>query len=132
MTAPAPAKYPGSGQLRLRNPASSSVFLECSCYKLERIKIHRFSQETYFNSASASTVHCTVYSVQPTIPLSDTASSIGWSDIYLFLIIENGHYAADQVYFYESNSKKWANLAPFSQPMCGKVFAFKKSQGPKK
>ena len=47
-------------QLRLRNPASSSVFLECSCYKLERIKIHMFSQETYFNSASASTVHCSV------------------------------------------------------------------------
>ena len=28
-----------------------------------------------------------------------------------FTIFENGHYAADQVYFYESNSKKLANFA---------------------
>ena len=28
---------------------------------------------------------------------------VGWSDIAIFF--ENGHYAADQVYFYESNSK---------------------------
>ena len=85
-----------------------------------------FSQETYFNSASASTVHCTVYSVQPTIPLSDTASSIGWSDIYLFLIIENGHYATDQVYFDESNSNK---IGKFGRTR-SKVFIFKKPQGP--
>ena len=28
---------------------------------------------------------------------------VGWSDIVLFAILENGHYAADLVYFYESN-----------------------------
>ena len=28
-----------------------------------------------------------------------------------FSIFEYGHYAADQVYFYESNSQKFANLA---------------------
>ena len=33
------------------------------------------------------------------------------SDIELFSIFENRHYAADQVYFYESNSK---NSAKFS------------------
>ena len=38
-------------------------------------------------------------------------NSLGWSDIELFAIFENGHYAADQVYFYQSNSKKSANLA---------------------
>ena len=31
---------------------------------------------------------------------------LGWSDIELFFDFENGHYAADQVYFYESNAKK--------------------------
>ena len=37
----------------------------------------------------------------------------------LFAIFENGHYAADQVYFY---SKRSANLAARSQRMRGKVF----------
>ena len=32
------------------------------------------------------------------------------SDIEVFLTFENGHYVADQVYFYESNSKQSANL----------------------
>ena len=30
---------------------------------------------------------------------------LGWSDLLLFLIFENGHIAADQVYFYESIKK---------------------------
>ena len=34
--------------------------------------------------------------------------TLGWSDLALF---ENGHFPADQVYFYELNSKKSANLA---------------------
>ena len=37
------------------------------------------------------------------------ACVVGWSDIELFSYFENGHYAADQVYFYDS--KKSANLA---------------------
>ena len=35
--------------------------------------------------------------------------TLGWSDIEPFFL--NGHYAADQVYFYEGNSQKSANLA---------------------
>ena len=30
---------------------------------------------------------------------------LGWSDIVLFAMFKNGHYDADQVRFYESNSK---------------------------
>ena len=37
--------------------------------------------------------------------------TVGWSDIHLLSIFENGHYAADQVHFYESNYKKSANFA---------------------
>ena len=43
---------------------------------------------------------------------------VGWSDIALFAIFENGHYAADQVYFYESNLKK---IVEFDR-MRGNVF----------
>ena len=32
------------------------------------------------------------------------------SDIEVFSTFENGHYVADQVYFYESNSEQSANL----------------------
>ena len=32
--------------------------------------------------------------------------TVGWSDLALLAIFENGHYAANQIYFYESNSKK--------------------------
>ena len=46
-----------------------------------------------------------------------------------FTIFENGHYAADQVYFYESNSKTSANFAVRAPHMRGKVFTFKKSRG---
>ena len=51
--------------------------------------------------------------------VSDTASSYDFLEfqtwirvdvIELFLDFWNGHYAADQVYFYEPNSKKSANL----------------------
>ena len=49
-------------------------------------------------------------------------NSLGWSDIELFAIFENGHYAADQVYVYQSNSNK---IGEFSR-MRGKVFSFKK------
>ena len=38
-------------------------------------------------------------------------SIIGWSDIEPFAIFKNGHNAADQIYFYESNSKTSVNLA---------------------
>ena len=34
--------------------------------------------------------------------------NLGWSDIALFAIFENGHHAADQVWILdETNSKKW-------------------------
>ena len=36
---------------------------------------------------------------------------VGWRDLAIFAILPNGLYAANQVYFYESNSKKLPNLA---------------------
>ena len=36
---------------------------------------------------------------------------VGWSDIELFIILENRHYAADQVYFYKFKSKKSATIS---------------------
>ena len=50
--------------------------------------------------------------------------TLGWSNIALFAIFENVHYAADQVrvYFYESNSKK---ICKFGRAR-GKVFYFQK------
>ena len=50
---------------------------------------------------------CGVY----TYTVHDT---VGWSDLVLLAIFENGHIAVDQVYFYEFNSKKSANFAQFS------------------
>ena len=38
------------------------------------------------------------------------------SDIALFSVFNNGHHAADQVYFYESNSKKIVTLAVRARP----------------
>ena len=46
--------------------------------------------------------------------------TFGWSDIAVFAIFEMGHDAADQVYFYESNSKKFSEF--------GRIF--KNSRGP--
>ena len=40
-----------------------------------------------------------------------SSSPVGWSDISFFSIFENSHYAAKQLYFYEFNSQKSANLA---------------------
>ena len=37
--------------------------------------------------------------------------TLGWRDLPLFAILENGHIAADHVYFYEFNFKKLANFA---------------------
>ena len=48
---------------------------------------------------------CGVYTIHDTV---------GWSDLVLLAIFENGHIADDQVYFYEFNSKKSANFAQFS------------------
>ena len=43
-------------------------------------------------------------------PLSDNYAE-GWSDIALFFaIFENGHYAADQVYCFESNYEESWNM----------------------
>ena len=59
--------------------------------------------------------------------------SLGWSDIAIFAIFENEHYAANQVYFYESNPiQKIGEIGPHVLDVCisGKVFTLKKSQGP--
>ena len=41
---------------------------------------------------------------------------VGWSDKEIFFgVFKNGHYAADQVYFYESNSIESANLAALAR-----------------
>ena len=40
---------------------------------------------------------------------------VGWNDKALLAIFENGHYAADQEYFYESNSKKTVYLGARAQ-----------------
>ena len=45
-----------------------------------------------------------------TIRVHTVDNTLGWSDWAIFAIFEKGHYATDQVYFYESNSKKSANL----------------------
>ena len=52
---------------------------------------------------------------------------VGWNDLVLFAIFENGHFAADQVYFYEFNSKKSANL-PALMPI-RQSFPFQKITG---
>ena len=49
---------------------------------------------------------------------------MGWNDIALFAIFENGHYAAGQVYFYESKSQRSVNLAARVRRKRGKVFIF--------
>ena len=41
-------------------------------------------------------------------------AALGWSDLALFVIFENGKIAADQVYFFILNSKKSANFFSFS------------------
>ena len=61
------------------------------------------------------------------LPVSETVQcTVGWSDTELWAIFENGHYAAHQVYFYESNIKNrriWVR----AQNMRGKAFTFKNS-----
>ena len=52
-------------------------------------------------------------------------STVGWSDLLLFEILENGHIAADQEYFYEFNSKKSNKFGRGS----GKVSTFKIHRG---
>ena len=54
---------------------------------------------------------------------------LGSSDIDFFAIFENGHYAADQVYFF-SPIPKYRRIWPRARRMRGKVFTFKNSQGP--
>ena len=46
-----------------------------------------------------------------------------------FLSFKNGHYADNQVYFYESNSKKSAILVVHGACMHCKVFTFKNPRG---
>ena len=43
---------------------------------------------------------------------------------YIKAIFENGHYAADEVYFYECNSKKSANLAVRARGASATKFKF--------
>ena len=38
-------------------------------------------------------------------------STVGWSDLYFCAIFKIEHIAADQVYFYEFNSKKSAKFS---------------------
>ena len=58
--------------------------------------------------------------------------TLGWSDIELFFDFRKRAlcYSVNQVYFYEQNYKKSANLAKRARQLRGKVFTFKKSQGP--
>ena len=42
-----------------------------------------------------------------------------WCDVALFAIFENAHHAVNQVYFYESNSKRSANMAASVQIITG-------------
>ena len=42
-------------------------------------------------------------------------SALGWSDLNFGGIFENGHIVADQVYFYESDSRKSATFAAGGQ-----------------
>ena len=57
--------------------------------------------------------------------------TVGWSELALFAIFEKLHVSADQVYFYEVNSKKNCKFRRARvRRMRGKVFIFKKSQGP--
>ena len=50
--------------------------------------------------------------------------ALGWSDIVFLGIFENGHYAADELYFYESNFKN-RQIWPLARRLCSKVFTFK-------
>ena len=50
----------------------------------------------------------------------ESAPVIGWNDKAFLASFKNGHYAANQVY---SNWQLW---------VLGKVYIFKKSQGPQK
>ena len=52
------------------------------------------SHSTYCSACTLYNVHCT----------------LGWSDFHFFVIFENGHIAADWLYYYEFNSKKSANF----------------------
>ena len=47
------------------------------------------------------------------------ACKLEWCDVALFAIFENAHHAVNQVYFYESNSKRSANMAASVQIITG-------------
>ena len=70
------------------------------------------------NSSSARTERFFANQSLPN-PLMDIGSKMDfyylypWTDMIalaLFAIFENGHYSAEQIYYYDSNSKKLANL----------------------
>ena len=52
---------------------------------------------------------------------------LGWSDLPLFGIFEIGHISADQVYFYELNCKKSANLTACEYDTRSAKFSFSKN-----
>ena len=55
--------------------------------------------------------------------------TVGWSDIELFSIFDNGHYAADHEYFCECSSKKSVNLASRVRGACAAKFSLSKITG---
>ena len=63
-----------------------------------------------FRSGSKSVEKCQIWFRQKDGYPHFLYSRVEWYTVVL-AIFENEHYAADQVYFYEFNSKKLANLA---------------------
>ena len=59
--------------------------------------------------------------------ICDLSPVVGWRDPPFLATFKIGHIVADQVSFYEFNSKKSADLAEHPRHTCSKVFIEKKN-----